>query len=212
MRTSSNRLSCLAVLLLAPMVSASPARAPTAAPKPLFTQRPWLCVGGGFVAMVPLSRPQPLTVIRIGSNGIEAPQTIATTGNEVHGVTCSASYVELLVVREGSDHFSVLPFRMEGNAVQPEPREDINYSQKAPIPPEIDRRLQAFDDILNIRSDWYVELPRVNQPGHTYEVHFVNTQKGQDAFFAVSLLEETPPRKVIRSVPLVNLQVANVYD
>jgi hypothetical protein len=85
-------------------------------------------------------------------------------------------------------------------------------SQKASIPAEIDLRLQAFDDILDVRGDWYVEVPKVNQPGHIYEIHFVNAQKGQDAFFAVSLLEETPTRKAIRSVPLVRLQVANVYD
>ena len=40
--------------------------------KPLFSDRPWLCVGGGFVAMVPLDLPR-FVVIRVGKNGIEAP-------------------------------------------------------------------------------------------------------------------------------------------
>jgi hypothetical protein len=98
-------------------------------PQQFFTrQAPWLCVGGGFVAMVPLARPQTLFIIPIDGNGIEALQKIPTTGNEVFGLQCIGSHIELRVREEGSDHFSVLPFSVDGNTIKPEDREDINWS------------------------------------------------------------------------------------
>jgi hypothetical protein len=214
MIASANKGFFLAAFFLLCVTVAIPAGAQTVAKKPLFTERPWLCVGSGFVAMVPLSSPQPLVVIRIAGNGIEAPQTIPTTGNEVQGLKCAGSFVELLVVATGADHFSVLPFHIQSSAVEPEQREDIGYSasRKGPTPPEVERKLETFYDILNIRGDWYAEVPRAMHPEHLYEVHFVNVTKQGDTFFAVDILDETPAKKVAHSVPLVRMQVANVYD
>lgn len=214
MRPSPRKIALSAILFVLCVTTASSVVAQPAAKKPLFTETPMLCVGGGFVAMVPLGRPQSLVVIRIGSEGIEEPQTIPTTGNEVHGLKCVGSYVELLVVGTGSDHFSILPFSVQESGIQPQPREDINWStsRKAPTPPEIERRLEAFYDILNTRGDWYVVVPRVANPDRVYEVHFFKTKKKGDSIFVVTLLEETLDRKVTRSVPLIREEVADVYD
>jgi hypothetical protein len=58
---------------------------------------PYLCIGYGFVAMAGISRREPLRVIPIDVNGIEAPQIIPSGGDEVRGMQCSGHYVELLV-------------------------------------------------------------------------------------------------------------------
>lgn len=95
-------------------------------------------------------------MITIGSKGIETPQTIPTTGNEVFGLKCAGSYIELLVREGESDHFSVLPFKVEDHQIVRGQREDIGYSlsQKGPTPPDIERKEEAFYDILDIRGDW----------------------------------------------------------
>jgi hypothetical protein len=129
--------------------------------KPLFTHRPSLCVGRNFVAMVPVSRPQPLIIIKVGDKGMEAPQTIPTTGNEeVFGLQCVGSDIELLVRETGADHFSVLPFTT-WPSIQPEPREDINWPiGKVSTPPAIERRMNGFHQIGragdDMRGNWYV--------------------------------------------------------
>jgi hypothetical protein len=55
-----------------PCATATITAAAQAGGKPLFTDRPWLRVNSGFVAVVPLDLPW-LVVIRVGKNGIEAP-------------------------------------------------------------------------------------------------------------------------------------------
>jgi len=67
--------------------------------KPIVTDYPpYLCVGGGFVAMAGISARDPLVVVLIDFNGIEAPQTIPSVGDAVLGMQCSGSHIELLVL------------------------------------------------------------------------------------------------------------------
>jgi len=177
--------------------------------KPLFNDQAWLCIGRGFVAMLPLARPQPLVVIDVGHNGIEPPEKIATTGNEVFGLQCMGSHIELLVREGESDHFSVLPFSVERDRVQQEPREDINWSisRKPTMPSPIERRQEAFDWMTRAggasRGDWYTDL-RGATPGYAHEVHFVASRNRNCGDLKVDLLEETlPGRKVTKTVPLI---------
>src|ERR1700730_10281044 len=65
--------------------------------KPLFSDYlPYLCVGGGFVAMAGIGDRDPLLVIPIDVNGVEAPQTIAQ-GDAIIGMRCAAHRIEILV-------------------------------------------------------------------------------------------------------------------
>ena len=202
-------------------ISATSTAAGQTSTKPLFTDYPpWLCVGGGFVAMVPLSRPQPLMVIRIGAKGIEAPQTISTTNNEVRGLQCSGSHIELLVREGESDHFSILEFNVQESAINAGLREDLNWSisRKAATPPTIEHTMDTFDWIGSragswMRGDWFVEVPRNDNLGHIYEVHFVRTEARGMVKLEVTLLEETLGRKkVTRSIPLVRFEASDASD
>jgi len=152
-RRANAVLSCMLVLCLATGIAA----AAQETNKPLFTDQVWLCIGRGFVAMVPLARPQPLVVINIDHKGIGQPDKIATTGNEVFGLQCMGSHIELLVRQGESDHFSVLPFSVRGDGIKQEPREDINWSidGKFPTPSGIERREEAFD--------WLTSSPCLNR-------------------------------------------------
>ncbi len=221
MRASPIIAALFATLVLC-MTAASAAAAQTDS-KPLFTHRPWLCIGRGFVAMVPLYRPQPLIVIKISSKGIEAPQTLPTTGNEVHGLQCVGSDIELLVQEAGSDHFSVLPFSVKQSAVKQEQREDINWPLgKVGTPPDVERRMEAFHGMGRAGDDmtgnWYIQVPSPEgRPGHIYKVHFVETETGSPrnglaVTLVVNLFEETLDRKVTQTVPLIREEVSVVYD
>lgn len=64
---------------------------------------PYLCVGGGFIAMAGISRNDALLVIPIDVNGIEAPQTIARF-DFINGMQCAAHHIELLVLDYKSGH------------------------------------------------------------------------------------------------------------
>ena len=179
--------------------------------KPLFTDQVWLCIGRGFVAIVPLARPQPLVVMNIDHKGIEQPERIATTGNEVFGLQCMGSHIELLVREGGSDHFSVLPFSVQDDGVRGEPREDINWSisRKPAMPSAIERRQEAFDWLtrapgVGSRGNWYADVLGAFTPGHRYELHFIASRTQHCADLTVNLLEETlPSRKITKTVRLI---------
>ncbi len=186
---------------------------------PLLTDQTWFCIGGGFIAMSPFSRPQPLIIIKIGGKGIEAPLTIPTTGSEVFGMQCLGSHLELLVRESGSDHFSVLPFHVQPGPIEREQREDIDWSisQKPSMPPAIERRLEAFHGPGSLPGstmwgDWYEEVPRVDNTGHAYEVHFLRRQTGDTIRVVVDLLEETFTRKATRSISLIRAKLVDVKD
>jgi hypothetical protein len=179
-------------LLLSFLVFTLSLEAPTTATaqKPtnaLFTDYPpWLCVGGSFVAMVGLSKDRPLLVIRIDGKGIEAPQTIPLSGNEVRGLQCSGSRIEVLVWKGGSDIPSILPFTVGYYEIYNEPHEELDWlnSGRARMPSAIQNKVEAFDWIGSragvwMRGDWYVEVPRVDdRPNNSYELHFVSNNTG----------------------------------
>lgn len=213
-----------AILLLLCAATTSSAVAQTTTKQPLFNHRPYMCIGSGFVALVPSGDPPGLTtlmVIKIGSKGIEEPQKFTLKDSTFFGLQCMGYHIELLVTQKGSDHFSVLPFRIWHN-VEPEEREDIDWSARnGPVPSKIERRTDGFHQTGragdNMRGDWYVEVnASEGRPYHRYEVHFVETEfESKDAVaikLVVTLLEETLGRKVSQSVPLINEEVTEVYD
>src|ERR1700738_4993674 len=96
MKSSCTTLAFLALLAVC-VLTTTTAGAQTSS-KAIFTDYPpYLCVGGGFVAMAGISLHDPLIVIPIDVNGIEAPQIIPSVGDAVLGMQCSAHYIELLV-------------------------------------------------------------------------------------------------------------------
>ncbi len=184
---------------------------------------PQLCVGRGFVAMIRYGNRQPLVVVVVGNKGIEAPINVPIEGDEVFGMQCAGSHIELLVRQTAADHFSVLPFRFTQNILLRDAREEIDYSlaAKGPQPPAIERRISEFHrpelNPLGLLGDWYVEV-MVDRPGYAYSVHFVHTEVRSGRELAIKLevdfLEQTLDRlpfsmrdaKVTRSVPLIRQQ------
>jgi len=86
------KLSCttfvFSALLSTCVIAASAVSAQTST-KALFTHTPpYLCVGGGFIAMAGISRNDALLVIPIDVNGIEAPKTIARF-DAINGMRCA---------------------------------------------------------------------------------------------------------------------------
>ena len=204
--------------VLAVCLTATNVAAEQAGNSPPFTRKaPSLCVGGGFVAMVPWGFSQPLVVIRISSKGIEAPQTFPTTGYYVGGMQCAGSYIELLVQQKGSDHHSILPLRVQSASFEVEPREELleSIAPSRPTPRDVERKMERFGGIGRTAwtavGDWTVEVPWVDNPGRVYFVHFVHTEaivrgSGVSTRIVVTLLEETYSRRIIRSVPLIRVK------
>jgi hypothetical protein len=99
-------------------------------------------------------------VIKIGSEGFEAPQSIPTTGNEVRGSLRVGSNIELLVQEAGADHFSVLPFSIQECTIEEAQREDFtsSSSRKATIARAIEGRMNEFLGMRrageNVMGDW----------------------------------------------------------
>jgi len=82
-----SRATTILLALFALCVFATSAASAQTSSKPIFTDYPpYLCVGGGFVAMAGISPRDPLIVIPIDVNGIEAPQTIPSVGDAVRGM------------------------------------------------------------------------------------------------------------------------------
>jgi hypothetical protein len=206
-----------AVMLFAVFVVSSAAFAQKSGKMPLFTHETSLCAGSGFVAMVSFSRPQSLTVVTVSSKGIGAPQTILTTGNEVFGLQCMGSHLELRVRQGESDHFSVLPFSVSGDTIQPEAREDIDWSiaRNGTMPSVIERRIERFDvgAGAGMRGDWYVHVG--DTPGHIYVLHFVEAERsdrGLETRLTVDLLSETYDHKIVQAVPLIHFERFEAAD
>lgn len=197
-----------AVLVLC--LAAANAEAQKAEPKPLFTGPTFLCAGNGFVAIVPFSKPQSLIVILADRNGIEAPQTIPTTGNDVSELACMGSHIELLARETNANHPSVLPFALREELlglgpIKQEPREDIEWSGSGPEPSAVERRIEGFDTNpasgFGMTGDWYVGVG--GNRDHMYELHCVSSRARGERKFSVDLLDETYDRKVLRSIPLI---------
>jgi len=172
------------------------------------------------VAMVPLGPPngETLFVIPIDNNGIEPLQKIAITSDEVFGLQCLGSYIEVLELEtRSSDYFSILRFTVDGNTVTPQIREGTKYPARPghnPNPPEAERAEDAFDSVgsrsgIGIWGDWSVIVLRTNNIHHTYEVHYIRTKKpsGQalEITDSVSLVEETLDGRITQTVPLVRV-------
>ena len=191
--------------------------------KPLFTDYPpYLCVGNGFVAMAGISPRDPLIVIPIDVNGIEAPQTIPSVGDAVLGMQCSASHIELLVNDYKSGRLIMPLYKVQWTYQSPttiyeEHREDLDLPKSGPTPPALNYRKESFEWGGNragyARGDWYVRVSVTERPNNTYEVHSVSTNTGGVAKLVVTLLEETLDKKrVTKSVPLVHIEASIVND
>jgi hypothetical protein len=224
----------LCILSAAHAVGGQQQKLPTSAPnaqvssKPIFTDNPpFLCVGGGFVAMAGISSRARLIVIAIDANGIEAPHAITSVGDAVFGMQCSGSHIELLVNDYKSRRFLTVLYTVQQHPQglttireeQREDPEDLNLPTSMPTPPAAEHRRDSFDWVgsragAHMRGDWYVWVPQVvYRTNNTYEVHFVSTDMGDVAKLAVTLLEETlDKKKITKSVPLVHIEAPDVND
>jgi len=210
------KLSCTTFVfsaLFATCVTATGAASAQTSTTALFTgNTPYLCVGGGFIAMAGISRNAALLVIPIDVNGIEAPQTIARF-DAINGMRCAAHHIELLVIDYKSGHSSKLLYNVQWHSQRPstiaeDQREDINVQRRGPEPPAVDflqwggNRAGGYG-----KGNWYEWVPQVvDRPNNTYEVHFVSTHSKNCGKLAVTLLEETLDKKVTHSVPLVYVE------
>jgi hypothetical protein len=179
--------------------------------KAIFTDyAPFLCVGGGYVAM---ARNHHLIVIPIDVNGIEPPQTIASEG---FGLRCSASHFEQLHNDVKSSRLVVLLYTVQWHSqnrstIQEEQPEEIPLPKSGPLPAAIVHLKDSFWQGNMAggrgRGDWYEWVPQVvDRPNNRYEVHFVSTHEKNCGKLVVTLLEETLDEKITRSVPLVYLE------
>lgn len=211
-------LSCATVLLGFALSVATGSAAAQTNNKPLFTDYPpYLCVGGGFVAMAGISKRDPLIVIPIDVNGIETPQIIPSVGDAVIGIQCSGCRIELLVNDYKSRSLIMPLYLVQWHSQRPstiseEQREDLDLPKFGPTPPAISFKKDSLEWGGNraggyMRGDWYVWVPQVvDRPNNTYEVHFVPTHAKNCSKLVVTLLEETLDKKVTRSVPLVYVE------
>lgn len=207
--------------LLATCIIATSIAAAQTSSKALFTgYPPYLCVGGGFVAMAGITHRASLIVIPIDVNGIETAQTMPKVGDAFIGMRCGAHHIELLVQDYKSGHpirvlYTVQWHSQNPTTIHEDQREDISVPRIGPEPPAVDflewggNRAGGYR-----RGDWYEWVPQVvDRPNNTYEVHFVSTDTRGVTRFAVTLLEETQDRKKItKSVPLVYMEGSDVSD
>ncbi len=207
--------------LLATCISATSTVGAQTSSKALFTDYPpYLCVGGGFVAMAGISHPDSLIVIPIDVNGIETPQTMPKVGDALIGMRCGASHIELLVQDYKSGHPIKLLYAVQWRSHSPttireDERDDVYMPKIGPEPAAVDflewggNRAGGYG-----RGDWYEWVPQVvDRPNNTYEVHFLFTDRDGVTKFAVTLLEETLDKKTItKSVPLVYIEGPDETD
>jgi len=181
--------------------------------KALFTgNAPYLCVGGGFVAMAGIHRNADLIVMPIDVNGIEAPQPIAQF-DAINGMRCGAHHIELLALDYKSGHTNKFLYTVQWHSQSPstvheDQKEDISVPRIGPEPPAMDFLNWGGNTAGGYRrGDWYEWVPQVvDRPNNTYEVHFVSTHEKNCGKLVVTLLEETRDKKVTRSVPLVRIE------
>ncbi len=219
------RVTTILSLTLAFCTAAAAGSTPAPAEKPLLTDQPYLCVGAGFVAMVPSSgsRP-PLIILRISASGIEEPETLQLNGGEeFDGLRCTESVAVLLVRDTKSSQLCEVPFYIEKDGIERGPQE----ATPQPTVREVwtpRRLLRIKKDTFQgapragdgMRGNWYVEVPAPIAPMYRqYELHFVETKKhdrGLVTSLVVSLLEETFGWKVTRSVPLIHYETFEPAD
>ncbi len=188
--------------------------------KAIFTDYPpYLCVGGGFVAMNGISHRASLIVIPIDVNGIEPPQIMPSVGDAVVGMQCSAHYIELLVDNHKSELITPL-YAVQWHSGLPstiheEQQEGLELPKVGAAPPAIAYKKDSLEWGGNraggyVSGDWYVRVPQVvDRPNNTYEVHFVSTHRKNCGKLVATLLEETLDKKVTRSVPLVHIEACS---
>jgi hypothetical protein len=181
------------------------------ASKPLVTDYPpYLCVGGGFVAIVGSNTP--LALIRIDEKGIERPETIPVTYNDIRGVQCGGSQLELLDRGEGaSGHFSTILLSVGKETIHQEQREDLGWSGYGPTSPTVAYKVGSLESAgsqAGMTGDWYVEMPWAADRAHNkYEVHFVSSNTPYSSKLVVTLLEETlDKKKITASLLLVHIE------
>ena len=217
-------MSRVAVLLrLFPLIVAAGSAVAQTSNKPIFTNYPpYLCVGGGFVAMAGISMRDPLIVIPIDVNGIEAPHSIPSVGDEVRGMQCSDSHIELLVNEYKSSRLIVPLYTVEWHSNNPttireEQPTEIAMPKSGFTPPALKQRRDSLAWGVNraggwTTGNWHVWVPQVvDRPNNRYEVHFVHTETrhpcgGATSMLVVDLLEETLDGKVTKSIPLVKIE------
>ncbi|HXX01893.1 MAG TPA: hypothetical protein VEJ00_11795 [Candidatus Acidoferrales bacterium] len=209
---SSRAQAVIAHIVLCILASAAQAQTKS---KPLFSEPLSLCSGHGFVAMAPFSWSESFVVVMIDEKGIEAPKTIQTPNNGIIGLQCLGSHLELHVREDQSDHSSVLPYAIRDGKIEPEPREDINWSisGKGPMPSAVERRSDGFGaSAANAatRGDWY-ELVCIGV-NHIYELHRVFHEIDGVSKFRAELVEETFDHKVTKALPLVYYERAEHGD
>lgn len=167
--------------------------------------------------------PNPLVIVAIDGNGINAPQIIPTGGDEVLGMQCSGSHVQLLIREYQSNRLFTPLYTVRtypGPAkISQEEREELVLPKIGPTAAALTHKFESFGWSLRaggwMRGDWYAEVPQVSdRPNNTYEVHFIHTDAHGVAKLVVTLLEETidKKKKITQSVPLVHLEVAEVAD
>lgn len=197
------RLAILAALIFL-ILATWPCSAQDTKSRPLFTRVPMMCYAGPYVAMLGFSSRTPLLVIPVGPSGIGLTQTVSLVGHSVIGIKCATWGIELLERESGSDHLSRVPFRIEGGAVLEQPREQIAVTiPSSNTAPGWRGMEQITDDYYQFGprgvGDWTVSLPRAGNPGRSYFVHFVSTEKSLKA----DLLEKSNDGRVTKAVALV---------
>lgn len=178
------RAALISSVLLAACIMATGVASSQTRSKALFTNdEPFLCVGGGFVAMAGTTDGAPLIVITIDAYGIGAPKTFPTGAEDVIGMLCSEHQIELLVV-DGETHWQIVAlYTVQQHVVGPttiqiEQPEELNLPKSGPIRPA----LQFKEESLKYqryawtgrRGDWYVGVGDVDVPDKDYELHFVS--------------------------------------
>lgn len=191
--------------------------------KPLFTHyEPFLCVGGGFVAMAGITHHAPLVVIPIDAYGIEAPKTFPTGAEDVLGMMCSEHQIELLVIDNESRRLITPLYTVQWHPDSPrtirvEQPEELNLLKAGSTPPGLQFREESLvwqgRQWAGRRGDWYVGVGDVDRPDRDYELHFVSTNTRGITKFAVTLLEETLDKtKITKSIPLVDIERIEAGD
>ncbi len=209
--------------LLATCIIATSAATAQMSSKPFFTDYPpFLCVGGGFIAMAGITHHAPLIVIPIDAYGIEAPKTFPTGADDVFGMMCSEDQIELLVIDNESRRLIMPLYTVQWHAqsprtVQLEQSEELNLPKTGPTPAALHFREGSLKwqgrPWAGTTGDWHVWIGDVDRPDRTYELHFVSTDTRGMTKFSVTLLEETFDKtKILKSMPLVYIERSEAGD
>jgi len=207
-------------LLTTGITAASTVSARTNA-KPLFVDDPpYLCVGGGFIAIAGITQDgnthrDQLIVIPIEQDGIEAPRTFPIEASDVLGMLCTEHHIELLVINNKSHQLMMPLYTVPSEVHSPrtiwvDQPEEVNWAANSFTSAHQDFRKESLEwqgRPWGARGNWYVGVGDVDSPGKLYELRFVSTDTHGVTELSVTLLEETLDRKkVTKSVPLVHVK------